>query len=168
MAYFRFPQAWVAAALAAAASAFGSFDDRNIQIRYRELPPGYVGAVYYSDPDWIVIDKRPRAAWTRSMALCTVAHEYGHIAGRRHSSNPRSIMYYAYRKSACTRWLRQHGVFTSWLIAPVVPRNLLLPSVDMQKSITRRAQPDHVRRLGRAGEKLLRERRSDGHQPRPA
>lgn len=132
MSYFRFPASWVRIALAAAVTAFGPID-WEVQVRYRNLAPHMIGAVYFAHPGVIWIDKRPRAAWTRPMALCTVAHEYGHLAGRRHSHNPRSLMYYAYRRTTCQRWLRTHGAYDSWLTEPRDLRNLLRPSVDMPK-----------------------------------
>lgn len=39
----------------------------------------------------IEIDKRRK--WTTEKLCRTMVHEFGHAAGRRHSSNPRSIMY---------------------------------------------------------------------------
>jgi hypothetical protein len=107
--FFVFPQAWITPAIAAAAMAFGSVEGvEDIHIKYRNLPPGNAGAALY--PDKILIDKRPRSEWPREKAQCVIVHEYGHLAGRGHSKNPRSIMYPALRYGPCHRWLERHGL----------------------------------------------------------
>ena len=57
-----------------------------------------------------MIDKRPEREWPREKAQCVIVHEYGHLAGRKHSKNPRSIMYPTLRYRPCHRWLVRHGI----------------------------------------------------------
>jgi hypothetical protein len=114
MAFFVFPQAWIAPAIAAATVAFGPVEDQHgehvspIKIQYRHLPGQSLGAA--RPPDKILIDKKRRSEWPKEKAQCVIVHEYGHLAGRGHSSNPRSIMYRTLRYRPCHRWLVKHGV----------------------------------------------------------
>jgi hypothetical protein len=107
--FFVFPQAWVGPAIAAAAMAFGSVHGADdVHIKYRNLRPGTAGTVQL--PDTILIDKRRRVEWPREKAQCVLVHEYGHLAGRHHSKNPRSIMYPVLRYPPCHSWLVRHGL----------------------------------------------------------
>ena len=109
MAYFVFPQKWIAAAISAGVMAFGSVDNADdIRIHYLNLPGNVIGAT--REPGDIGIDKRPKWYWKKWRAQCVIVHEYGHLAGRRHSSNPRNIMYLAATKRNCLPWLRRHGL----------------------------------------------------------
>lgn len=109
MSFFVFPQKWIVTAISAGVVAFGSVDNADdIRIYYRNLPNGVIGAV--REPGDIAIDKRPKSAWPKWRAQCVIAHEYGHLAGRGHSSNPDNIMYYRISKPVCLRWLRRHGL----------------------------------------------------------
>jgi hypothetical protein len=105
MNFFVFPERWIRAAIVAAVAFFGGIG-HTVHIAYRNLPHDAAGQAVA--PATILIDKRPRSAWPREKAQCLIAHSYGHLAGRRHSSNPRSIMYPAYRPGACHRWLTRH------------------------------------------------------------
>lgn len=109
MGFFIFPQEWITPAIAAAAMAFGSVDGaEDIHIKYRHLPGNSLGSI--QRPDKILIDKRPKREWPREKAQCVMVHEYGHLAGRKHSKNPRSIMHSKLRYRVCHRWLVRHGI----------------------------------------------------------
>jgi predicted metal-dependent hydrolase len=109
MAFFIFPQEWIVSAIAAAAIAFGSVDGvEDILIKYRNLPGNSLGSVKW--PNKILIDKRPKREWPRAKAQCVIVHEYAHLAGRKHSKHPRSIMHPILRPKVCYRWLRRHGI----------------------------------------------------------
>jgi hypothetical protein len=109
MAFFIFPQKWIATAIAAAAVSFGPINSvGDISIHYVNLPGKFLGAT--RPPGDIGIDKRPKSAWPKWKAQCVIVHEYGHLAGRQHSSNPRNIMRPHINKRVCLRWLRQHHV----------------------------------------------------------
>lgn len=105
---FIFPQSWIGPAITAAALAFGSVPAEDVHIKYRDLPRGSLAEA--RAPDTIVIDRRPAREWTREKAQCVIVHEYGHLAGRKHSRNPRSIMYPVLRYPVCHRWLVRRGL----------------------------------------------------------
>jgi len=107
MSFFIFPQGWIAPAIAAAAISFGSIGSPTV-IEYRNLPGKGLGEAY--KPNTIVIDKKPASQWTRQKAQCVIAHEYAHLAGRKHSENPRSIMSPVLTYEACMRWLKRRGL----------------------------------------------------------
>ena len=114
MGFFIFPQAWIAPAITAAALSFGPVHNDQgeevspIHIKYRDLPAGSAGSI--RRPDKILIDKRPKREWPKEKAQCVIVHEYGHLAGRKHSKNKRSIMYPVLRYRVCHRWLVRHGI----------------------------------------------------------
>lgn len=111
MAYFIFPQAWIAPAIAAAAIAFGpplSPKADHIHVKYRNLPGRTIGM--FRPPGKILIDKRPAREWPKEKAQCVLVHEYGHLTGRQHSKNKRSIMNATLRYKPCHRWLVRHHV----------------------------------------------------------
>jgi hypothetical protein len=110
---FHFPAAWISTGLAAASITFGPVPVTP-QVAYAVLPGRYIGMAL--PPALVVIGDRPRAFWTRHRALCVLAHEYGHLAGRRHSPNPRSIMYPVLTRDNCRRYIRRRG-----LAAPPAP-----------------------------------------------
>lgn len=105
--FFHFPASWVATALAAAAAAFGQAKPEP-KVAYRDLPPGVAGTVW-AYPPRLVIDKRPRSAWTRDKAICVMAHEYAHLRGRSHSKNPGSLLFPSYNALTCRRWLEEYA-----------------------------------------------------------
>jgi hypothetical protein len=107
MSYFIFPQGWIAPAIAAASLAFGSLSDTT-QIIYRNLPGQQLGQA--RPPRTIAIDKKPAGDWPKAKAQCVIAHEFGHLRGRGHSKNPRSIMYPVLSAPPCHRWLKRHGL----------------------------------------------------------
>ena len=107
MSHFIFPQAWIGPAIAAAVAAFGSIDASPVRVVYRELGQS-LGS--HRAPRTILIDKRPASQWPRNKAQCVIAHEYGHLAGHEHSSNPRSIMHTTLTFENCQRFLRRHGL----------------------------------------------------------
>lgn len=112
MVFFIFPPAWIVPAIAAATLAFGPVRDRHgevitpVRIQYRHLPGDTIGMA--RPPLKIQIDKRSRRAWPREKAQCVLVHEFGHLTGRAHSPNPRSIMYPILRYRPCHRWLVAH------------------------------------------------------------
>ena len=109
MAFFVFPQAWITPAILSAAMAFGSIEGvDDIRIKYRNLPGQSAGGALF--PDTILIDKRPQSEWPREKAQCVIVHEYGHLAGKKHSKNPRSIMHPVLKYPPCHRWLIRHGI----------------------------------------------------------
>jgi hypothetical protein len=63
-----------------------------------------------SQPNLIGIDKRPKRAWPKWKAQCTLVHQYGHLRGRKHHPNPRNVMHVEVRKRNCIPWLRRHGL----------------------------------------------------------
>lgn len=105
------PQAWIASAILAAVSVFGSLGG-PVHIVYRNLPGGGLAAV--EPPRTIVLDRR--ASWVQAVAQCTIAHEYVHLVRRahhrrdwmEHSTNPRSLMYFKLLPATCERFLRRH------------------------------------------------------------
>ena len=103
--FFVLPERWISAAIAAAVAVFGSIG-HQVRIVYRDLPHNAAGQAIA--PRVIALDKRPRSAWPREKAQCLVAHSYGHLAGRRHSRNPRSIMFPKYLPRRCHHWLVKH------------------------------------------------------------
>lgn len=104
--FFVFPQVWIASAVSAAALQFGSIDP-PVDVKYQDLS-GALGTIDW--PNIIIVDKRTESEWSEVKAKCTIVHEYAHLTGRKHSDNPRSIMYPRYRYRVCSRWLRRHGV----------------------------------------------------------
>lgn len=110
MSYFVFPQKWIAAAITAGVTAFGPIpnNDAPVTVHYVNIPGKYVAAT--APPTRIGIDKRPKRYWVKWRAQCVIAHEYGHLAGRGHSANPRSIMRPQIDKRVCLRFLRRHGL----------------------------------------------------------
>lgn len=110
MAFFVFPQKWIAPAIAAGVAAFGPIphNDRQVTVHYVNLPGKYVAAT--DPPTRIGIDKRSGRYWVKWRAQCVLVHEYGHLTGRRHSSNPRSIMRPDINERVCKRFLRRHGL----------------------------------------------------------
>jgi Matrixin len=107
MGFFIFPQSWIAPAITAAALHFGSIGETT-HIQYRKLPANQAGGII--KPNIIVAAKRPKSEWPKPKVQCFLIHEYGHLRGRKHSDNPRSIMFPNYRERECRRWLRRHGV----------------------------------------------------------
>ena len=103
MSFFILPQAWITPAIMAAVMAFGPVDGTT-QIRYHRFA-GSVQAVA-QPPATIFVDKR--RSWDRRQAQCVLAHEYGHLAGRKHSE--RGLMARRVSYQTCVRWLRRHGV----------------------------------------------------------
>jgi hypothetical protein len=108
VAFFIFPQSWIGPAITAAALAFGPVLADDVHVKYRNLEPGSLAAA--KKPGTIIVDKRPAAEWPREKAQCVLVHEYGHLAGRGHSKNPRSIMYPVLRYRVCHGWLVRHGL----------------------------------------------------------
>jgi hypothetical protein len=109
MAFFIFPQAWIAPAITAAALAFGPIDNADtIHVEYVNFPGSAIAGT--APPNLIGIDKRPKSAWPKWKAQCALVHQYGHLAGRKHSANPNNIMYAKTKRKVCKRWLRQHHV----------------------------------------------------------
>ena len=117
MGHFVFPQSWIGPAIAAAVMVFGSIDASPVRVIYRNLDGESIGEI--QPPRTIVIDKRPVITWTRAKAQCVIAHEYGHLAEFKdstnrtdptHSDNPRSIMYPVLTYPTCRRWLTRHGL----------------------------------------------------------
>src|SRR4051812_20410767 len=106
MSYFILPQSWIAPAVVAAVTAFGSLNVSPVKIVYRNLPGQSVGQS--RPPQTIILDKRDQSEWTIDKARCVIVHEYGHLRGRPHSENPRSIMYYLLTQPNCERFLRRH------------------------------------------------------------
>jgi Matrixin len=105
MSFFVFPAHWIKAAILAAATAMGS-TGHTTHIHYTNLPRSTAGQAAL--PSEIIVDKRPRSAWTRDKAMCLIAHEYGHLRGRKHSDNPLSIMFPFFERKNCHRWLVRH------------------------------------------------------------
>jgi hypothetical protein len=107
---FVFPQSWITGAITAAVTAFGPLpgDPGPVTVHYVNLPGRYIAAT--DPPTRIGIDKRSRSYWRKWRAQCVIAHEYGHLAGRRHSTNPRSIMRSQIDRGVCLRFLRRHGL----------------------------------------------------------
>ena len=103
-----FPRRWVKAAIAAAAIAFGPAEASPVTLHYVNLPGRYLAAT--DPPSRIAVDKRPRSDWPKWLAQCAIAHEAGHLAGRKHSRNPASIMYRKIGRSNCLPFLRRHGL----------------------------------------------------------
>ncbi len=108
MSFFVFPQRWIGPAIAAAVMSFGPIKANDIHIHYIKLPGNLLAATRL--PDDIGIDKRPRSEWPKWKAQCVIVHEYGHLAGRHHSSNPRSIMYKTLNRNVCERYRARHGL----------------------------------------------------------
>jgi hypothetical protein len=110
MSFFIFPQKWIAPAISAAVMAFGPLphDPGPVTIHYVKLPGEFIAAI--DPPTRIGIDKRSGKYWRKWRAQCTIVHEYGHLAKRHHSSNPRSIMRPTIDKRVCLRFLRRHGL----------------------------------------------------------
>jgi len=94
----------IARALAVAAAIWGGANFATPSglpdVVQRSLAPGRLGEARF--PHTIAIDARP-LSWDQ---LCmAVAHEWGHLVGRGHSSNPNSIMFWRFhRDPRCTRW----------------------------------------------------------------
>jgi hypothetical protein len=111
MSFFVIPQRWIAPAIMAGVMAFGS-TGQTTKIVYKDLGSTSRGPSVGQSilPDTIILDKRPRSAWPREKAQCVIAHEYGHLRGRPHSNNPRSIMYPFFVPRNCHRFLVRHGV----------------------------------------------------------
>lgn len=106
--FFVFPQSWIAPAISAAALSFGFAPVDDVYVKYRNLSGQTLGE--YQKPGTIVIDKRPKREWPKEKAQCVIVHEYGHLVGRPHSENPRSIMYPRLTYRTCHRWLVRHHV----------------------------------------------------------
>jgi len=107
MSHFILPQGWIAPAIAAAAISFGPIDSQ-VAIEYKNLPGSGLGLAI--KPNMIVVDKRPAKDWTRQKAQCLLGHEYAHLAGRGHSSNPRSLMHPILSYRPCINWLKRRGI----------------------------------------------------------
>jgi len=107
---FIFPQKWITPAILAAVTAFGPLphDPGPVTIHYINLPGNYIAAT--DPPTRIGIDKRSKHYWRKWRAQCVIIHEYGHLAGRKHSSNPRSIMHARISRRTCLPFLRRHGL----------------------------------------------------------
>lgn len=110
MSFFVFPQKWITAAIVAGVTAFGPLPGGQgpVTVHYVNLPGRFIAAT--DPPTRIGIDKRSKRYWVKWRAQCMIVHEYGHLAGRRHSSNPRSIMRPQIDKRVCIRFLRRHGI----------------------------------------------------------
>jgi hypothetical protein len=109
MSYFIFPQRWIGPAIAAAALSFGPVEKADdVHIRYVNFPGQSTAGI--RPPDDIGIDKRPKSFWLKWRAQCTIVHQYGHLAGRKHSSNPRSMMYPTLNRQVCERYRARHGL----------------------------------------------------------
>lgn len=81
------------------------------QVKIRTLPKYTVGE---AGDRTIFLNRSPGVAWTWQRICQAVSHEWGHLAGRAHSRNPRSIMYpvLAGADPRCTHWrayLRRRG-----------------------------------------------------------
>ena len=116
MSYFIFPQGWITPAITAAALAFGSLD-QSVSVIYRNIKGGALSE--NRPPATIIIDKRPAKEWPRERAQCVLAHQYGHLADFKdstnktdttHSDNPNSIMYATLTPKTCHRWLVRQGL----------------------------------------------------------
>ena len=81
---------WARAA-AVALAIWGPPPCAPVQHRREALPARELG--YATAPCTIVVTRR-RLGWEKYCA--TVVHEMGHLHGRRHSRNPRSIMWPSY------------------------------------------------------------------------
>ncbi len=80
-------------------------------VKIRTLPPYVMGE---AGDRAIFLNRSPGVAWTWQRVCQAVSHEWGHLTGRGHSRNPRSIMYYRLhrRDDRCTHWrryLRERG-----------------------------------------------------------
>jgi len=106
MRFMVIPQAWITPAILAAAMHFGPIPADNVKIKYRHLPGN--GAGHAKPPGTIIMDKRP--SWNKEQAQCVLVHEYGHLSGRKHTENKRSIMHHTLYYRTCHRWLVRHGV----------------------------------------------------------
>ena len=78
---------------------------QQVSVRYFQFPGVRHGGAA-QPPNIIWLDKA--RSWDRREAQCLIAHEYGHLAGRRHSKG--GIMQPTVPYDACKRWLRRHGV----------------------------------------------------------
>jgi hypothetical protein len=107
MAFFIFPQRWIGPAISAAAIAFGPIPG-TAQVKYFNFPGQTLAGTI--PPNTIFVDKRARSAWPKWKAQCVLVHQYGHLAGRKHSPNPRSVMYAKVRYRPCKRFLVRHGI----------------------------------------------------------
>jgi len=70
--------------------------DGRVTLRYGSPPAPYVGLTRW----WITANGRRydcrvvvRRGLGRGLTCTVVLHEYGHLAGRKHSINPNSVMY---------------------------------------------------------------------------
>ena len=107
MSFFVFPQSWITPAITAAVIAFGPIDKPDdIKVHYINLPTGYLAAA--KPPSDIAIDKLPKREWPKWKAQCVIAHEYGHLAGKKHVSKGSSIMRRHLIRKNCLRFLRRH------------------------------------------------------------
>lgn len=66
--------------------------DCPVQIEVRRLPGMVIGHAFRQG-DYCRITLHPAARWSWRILCTTVVHEYGHLAGREHSRNRRSVMY---------------------------------------------------------------------------
>jgi hypothetical protein len=108
MSFFVFPQHWITPAIVAGVMAFGSVGGKDIQIEYVNFPGKAIAGSL--PPNLIGIDKRPKRDWPKWKAQCVIVHQYGHLAGRKHVRNPRSIMNANITRRNCLPWLRRHGL----------------------------------------------------------
>ena len=82
---------WTRAA-AVALAIWGPVPGCDVRQRTEALPAGWLGAAQH--PCTIIIDRRRGLSWERYCAA--VVHEWGHLKGKPHSRNPRSIMFPSY------------------------------------------------------------------------
>lgn len=80
---------------------FGNVCGGQVSVSMTQLHGGEAGRALWSSP---TLDSPPEEFtdctvlldirhWEADVLCAVVVHEYGHLAGRAHSSNPRSIMY---------------------------------------------------------------------------
>lgn len=103
------PAAWIASALLAAGNAFGGVAHGPVRVIVKPLRAHTLGEAGRSrlHPK---IFLSPRALGVKERVQCVLIHEYGHLRGRGHSRNPRSIMFFRLNPATCHAWLRRHHV----------------------------------------------------------
>jgi len=118
------PQAWITAALSTAAGVFGPVREldpphrpldkpvlvRVVNLRAMGLPRPAVATTTWNGgrPKILIAPRVVREG--REVTECALIHEYGHLTGRQHSRNPRSIMYLRLDPARCHAWLKRHHV----------------------------------------------------------
>jgi hypothetical protein len=80
----------IAAALTIAALAFGPTPCAP-RIQWES---GYATAYGYVTPDCTIHLSHDLLDGRRALTCHTIVHEYGHLTGRTHSRNPRSVMFW--------------------------------------------------------------------------